>query len=57
MTAEPITLDARSSRSSALRLMRAYGISHLPLVDGERPVGLLRLGDGTPAVVSVGLGY
>lgn len=57
MTAEPITLDARSDRASAARLMRAYGISHLPLVDGDRPVGLLRLVDEPQAALSVGLGY
>ena len=58
MTAEPITLDAPSSRASAARLMRAYRIRHLPLVEhGDRPVGLLYLDEEVPAVMPVGLGF
>jgi len=58
MTAEPVTLDAQSSRAAAARLMRAYGIHHLPLVEhGESPVGLLRLDLEAPAVAPVGLGF
>jgi sulfide:quinone oxidoreductase len=58
MTAEPITLDPASSRASAVRLMRAYGIRHIPLVEhGDRPVGLLHLDEEAPAVVPIGLGF
>jgi sulfide:quinone oxidoreductase len=58
MTAEPITLDPASSRASAVRLMRAYGIRHLPLVErGDRPVGLLHLDEEAPTVVPIGLGF
>jgi CBS domain-containing protein len=56
MTADPVTLPAGSSRAAAARLMRAYGIRHLPLVDNGRPVGMLDLDDAT-ALVSVGLGF
>jgi sulfide:quinone oxidoreductase len=58
MTAEPITLDARSSRAAAARLMRARGIRHVPLVEhGDRPVGLLHLDEESSTVVPVGLGF
>jgi CBS domain-containing protein len=58
MTAEPITLHAASSRASAARLMRAYGIRHIPLVEhGDRPVGLLHLDEEALAVVPIGLGF
>ena len=57
MTAEPITLDADSSSAEAARVMRAYGIHHLPLVDVDRPVGMLHLDDETPAVLPLGLGF
>jgi sulfide:quinone oxidoreductase len=58
MTAEPITLDARSNRASAARLMRAYGVRHLPLVEhGDRPVRLLHLDEEAAAVMPAGLGF
>jgi sulfide:quinone oxidoreductase len=58
MTAEPVTLDAHTNRASAARLMRAYGIRHLPLVEHrDRPVGLLHLDEEAPAVAPVGLGF
>jgi sulfide:quinone oxidoreductase len=57
MTAEPITLDAGSTRAPAASLMRAYAIRHLPLVVGDRPVGMLHLDEETPAVVPMGLGF
>lgn len=58
MTAEPVTLDAESTRAGAARLMRTYGIHHLPVVEhGDRPVGMLHLDEETPALVAVGLGF
>ena len=58
MTAEPITLDADAGRAGAARLMRTYGIHHLPVVEhGDRPVGVLHLDEETPAVMAVGLGF
>jgi CBS domain-containing protein len=57
MTAEPITLELGASHAAASRLMRAYGIRHLPLVEGDRPVGMLRLEDELPAKLPVGLGF
>jgi sulfide:quinone oxidoreductase len=56
MTADPVTLSVGSSRAAAARLMRAYGIRHLPLVAEDRPAGMLHLDDAaTP--VSIGLGF
>jgi len=57
MTAEPITLGADSTLAQAAGTMRAYGIHHLPLVDEDRPVGILHLDEETPAVLPVGLGF
>jgi sulfide:quinone oxidoreductase len=57
MTAEPVTLDAGSGLAEAARVMRAYGIHHLPLVEADRPVGMLHLDDETPAVIPLGLGF
>ena len=57
MTAEPVTLEAHSPRSAAARLMRAYGIHHLPLMEEERPVEMLHLGTETRTPVSIGLGF
>ena len=41
MTAEPVTVPASTSVEVALSLMNEHGIHHLPVVDGERPVGML----------------
>ena len=57
MTAEPITLDGDSTRSEAARVMRTYGIHHLPLVDEDRPVAMLHLDEEALAPVSLGLGF
>jgi sulfide:quinone oxidoreductase len=57
MTAEPITVDVRSTRAAAARVMRAYGIHHVPLVQGDRPVGMLHLADEASEVVPIGLGF
>ena len=58
MTAEPIALSAEASSAAAARLMRAYHIHHLPLVEDERPVGLLHLEEEDLSAPSgVGLGF
>ena len=41
MTAEPVTVPDSAHVAEAARLMNAYGIHHLPVVDGDRPVGML----------------
>jgi CBS domain-containing protein len=57
MTAEPITVSMHSSVAAASRLARAHAIHHLPVVDGERPVGMLHLDDTQQAGVPIGLGF
>jgi sulfide:quinone oxidoreductase len=41
MTSEPLTVEAATPLPAALRLMTEHGIHHLPVVDGERPVGMV----------------
>jgi sulfide:quinone oxidoreductase len=58
MTAEPVTVAARSSFAAAALLAREYGIHHLPVVEGDRPVGMLYLDDALRQVgVPIGLGF
>ncbi len=57
MTAEPITVSARSSAAEAAYLARGFGIRHLLVVEGERPVGMLRLDDMLREPVAIGLGF
>jgi CBS domain-containing protein len=58
MTAEPVTIDATTTHSVAARLMRAYDIHHLPLVEHDRPVGMLHLDlDDADASIPIGLGF
>lgn len=61
MTAEPITVSSSATLSAAAMLMREYGINHLPVVEGERPVGLVGMRDvvrsGEPFGTGIGLGF
>jgi sulfide:quinone oxidoreductase len=57
MTAEPVTVAPRSSVALAAHLAREYGIRHLLVVDGERPVGMVRLDDALRELAPVGLGF
>jgi CBS domain-containing protein len=41
MTSEPITVDATTPLAVALQLMTDHDIHHLPVVDGERTVGMV----------------
>jgi sulfide:quinone oxidoreductase len=43
MTAEPVTVSAATSIEAAVTLMTEYGFHHLPVVEDERPVGMLGL--------------
>lgn len=57
MTAEPVTVSARSSVAAAALLAREYGIHRLPVVEGQRPVGMLYLEETLREAVPVGLGF
>jgi CBS domain-containing protein len=57
MTAEPVTVAPRTSVAAAARLAREHGIRHLLVVDGDHPVGLLRISDATQEPAAIGLGF
>ena len=58
MTAEPVTASPRMHVAAAATLMREYGIHHLVVVDGGRPVGVLRFDCAVSSVpIPVGLGF
>jgi CBS domain-containing protein len=41
MTAEPIAVSVNATVEDAYLLMAQHGIHHLPVVDGDRPIGML----------------
>ena len=41
MTAEPLTVSPRTTVADARRLMEAEGFRHLPVVDGNRLIGII----------------
>ncbi len=43
MTAEPVAVTPETALEAAVTLMTEYGIHHLPVVEDERPVGMLGL--------------
>jgi len=45
MTADPITATRDTSVEEAGRIMLEHGFRHLPVVDGERAVGIVSLRD------------
>jgi CBS domain-containing protein len=49
MTAEPIAVPAQTTLAAAAALMAAHAIHHLPVVEGERPVGMVGSRDVVPA--------
>jgi sulfide:quinone oxidoreductase len=60
MTAEPVTVTADTPIGEAERLIHEHGIRRLPVVEGERPIGMVELvqlsrAAGRPA--GVGLGF
>ena len=62
MTASPITVTASTRLDAAETLMTEYGIHHLPVVEDEKPVGIVGLRDVTrsrrsPDRLSIGLGF
>jgi sulfide:quinone oxidoreductase len=61
MTAEPVTVSARTTVEAAARLMAEHGIHHLPVVEEDRPVGTVVLRDvvraSAPAQLGIGLGF
>ena len=59
MTAEPVTVSAATPIEAAVTLMTEYGFHHLPVVEDERPVGMLGLRQATRRArrrLGIGLG-
>jgi len=48
MTWTPITVGSHVSMTGALHMMHESGVRHLPVVDGERLVGILSARDADP---------
>jgi CBS domain-containing protein len=60
MTAEPVTVSAASPITVAVSLMTEYGFHHLPVIEDERPVGMLGLRQAarqTQMRTRIGLGF
>jgi CBS domain-containing protein len=52
MTPDPVTVDPGLSVSGAYRLMKERSVRRLPVVEGDRLVGIVTLGDLRAAVAS-----
>ena len=64
MAAEPIAVSAKTALRAAALLMTEHHIHHLPVVEGERPVGMVGMRDlvrparlGAGSRTRVGLGF
>jgi sulfide:quinone oxidoreductase len=60
MTAEPVAVSAATPVEAAVTLMTEYGFHHLPVVDGERPTGMLGLRQAARQArgrTGIGLGF
>ena len=58
MTAEPVAVSVGTPVEAALSLMAEHGIHHLPVVEGELPVGMLGFRQAAQARrTNVGLGF
>ncbi len=60
MTAEPVTVSAATPIEAAVTLMTEYGFHHLPVVDDERPTGMLGLRQAARQArgrIGIGLGF
>src|ERR687896_215051 len=49
MTQEPVTARGDTTHAEALETMMAHGFRHLPVVDGERTLGIVSIRDVTRA--------
>ena len=60
MTAEPVAVTGATPIEAAVALMTEYGFHHLPVVDDERPTGMLGLRQAVRRVrgrTGIGLGF
>jgi sulfide:quinone oxidoreductase len=56
MTADPIAVSTKTSLDTAAILMTEHHIHHLPVVDGERPVGMVGMRDVVRSRFGTGVG-
>lgn len=56
MTVEPIAVSANTTLKAAALLMTEHHIHHLPVVEGERPIGMVGLRDVVRSASSESLG-
>ena len=56
MTAEPVAVTAATFVESALALMGEHGIHRVPVVEGDRPVGMLGFRQAVRSVRGRGIG-
>ena len=56
MTADPVATSAATPIEAAVTLMTQYGLRHLPVVEDERPAGLLGLRQARQARAHTGVG-
>jgi CBS domain-containing protein len=49
MTADPVTASEDTTHADALETMMEHGFRHLPVVDGERTLGIVSIRDVTRA--------
>jgi CBS domain-containing protein len=59
MTADPIVVSAQTTVDAARILMVQHDIHHLPVAEGERPVGMIGMRDvvrAEPVPMKLGLG-
>lgn len=54
MTPDPVTAREETSAAEALQLMMEHGFRHLPVLDGERTVGIVSLRDVTRGELQAG---
>src|SRR5687768_12355605 len=45
MTKDPVTVDADTDTEEAAAIMATHGFRHLPVVDGEKVIGVISLRD------------
>jgi len=60
MTVEPLTVSTGTAASAAVFLMTEYGVHHMPVMDGDKPVGMITLGEATRVArrrLGIGLGF
>jgi CBS domain-containing protein len=52
MTSSLITVTSEHSVDDCMRLITAHRVRHLPVVDGERLVGMVSIGDVVKSIIS-----